>query len=102
MRPPNMPDVLPSLGEALDLDQYPLVRYIPSYVELERKPDWEESELPDYEIESWNACCEICKEDYVLPRLRNDDSPGNQEHDTLRKLPCQHAFHVSRTVCFQS
>lgn len=72
MRTAIMPDTLPSLAEALD--KYPLVRYIPPRAEPQEQPDWEDSILPDHEIESWNACCGICYDDYIPPGSKTSDT----------------------------
>lgn len=98
MRPPIIPVVLPSLAEALD--EYPLVRYVPPRTELEEEPDWQVSDLPDHEVESWNACCGICHEDYVQPGPKDGDALEAEECEALRKLPCEHAYHVRTDVRF--
>lgn len=93
---PDIPAILPSPAEAVE--QYPLVRYVPWRADHSDQPDWEDSDLLDHEIESWNACCEICRDDYTAPDLKNETSLLEEPPEPLRKLPCEHAYHVSQTA----
>ena len=94
MRPADLPAVLPSPAEALE--QYPLVRYVPSRAEHPEQQDWEDSDLPSCEIESWNACCGICEDDFPPPGLKNSNAYPEETPEPLRKLPCEHVYHVCK------
>lgn len=100
MHPTDIPVLLPSLSEVLDLELYPLVRYIPPCAEIQGQPDCENSELLDHEIESQNARCEICHDKYISPKTKHTDTTRTEECEPLRKLPYEHAYHLRISVYF--
>lgn len=96
----TIPGILPCLSEAQRW--YPLVRYVPPRAELEASPHWENSELPDFEIDSLNACCGICRSDYTVPKQKESgirEEEQERDREPLRKLPCEHVYHVRHICC---
>lgn len=80
------------------IQRFPLVRFVPAMDIGEHSTQdevWEPSALPDVYLETHNATCNICLEEFEPPRrkLSTDESSPSKP---LRQLPCTHVFH---TLC---
>ncbi|KAF5349000.1 hypothetical protein D9758_012731 [Tetrapyrgos nigripes] len=92
-------------GEKNQIPQPLVVRYLPpppaSDISFNSSPppDWlamfVPSEVPSICIEDYNACCNICCEDFEPPRLNEEDQEDDEDLHLyiLFQLPCQHVLH---------
>lgn len=81
---------------------FPSVRYIPA----DHAPDvrWKHSDLRDVPLESHDALCHICLEDFTPPPLRDAVTTVEEENAAVlvQLSPCGHVFHVSFSSAVQS